>query len=183
VWKPGRSTSWLVAAALLVAWHPLSPAATGEDMIKSAAVLSFLRYSEWPPSPDASLTVGVLGRSSFFQVLRGDLDGKTVNGRVVRVIALSSNSDLHCCRLIYFAAVKDPELRQLLQNARSLRALTIGENERFLDYGGAVNLSIVDDRITFEASLNALNRSGISIGSNLLRLGQIRSRGKTGDAQ
>lgn len=156
------------------------PAATREEMIKSAAVLSFLRYSEWPKSVETSITVGVMGRPSFFHVLRADLDGKSVNGRTVRVVELKPNSDLRCCQLIYFGSFKSAETKQLLLNAESAHVLTIGESERFLDYGGAVNLFIVDDRIGFEASLDTLDRCGISISSNLLRLGQIRNRGKTG---
>ena len=170
--------SSVAGLVLLTAWPSVLPAATPEEMIKSAAVLSFLRYSEWPRPVD-TLTVGVTGRSSFFQVLHGDLDGKTVNGRTVRVIELKPNADPHCCQLIYVGNVKTAEMKQLLLNARSDHALTIGENEHFLDYGGAVNLFIVDGRIGFEASLDALDGCGISIGSNLLRLGQIRNRGKT----
>jgi hypothetical protein len=165
---------------ILIVLPWLLPAATPEEMIKSAAVLSFLRYSEWPPSTD-TLTVGVLGQTSFFQVLHGDLEGKAVNGRTVRVVELKASSDLHCCQVIYFGNGKSAEIKQGLMAARSLHALTMGESEHFLDYGGAVNLFIVDDRIAFEASLDALDRCGIPIGANLLRLGQIRGRGKMGD--
>lgn len=173
-----RSRRWLAALALVSIWRAPLTSATGEEMVKSAAVLSFLRYTQWPASPDNSITVGVLGRPSFFEVLHSDLEGKTVNGRVVRVIELKPNSDLYRCQIIYFAAGKNAELKELLQNARLAHALTIGESDHFLDYGGDVNLSIVDNRITFEASLDALDSSGISIGSNLLRLGQIRGRKK-----
>jgi hypothetical protein len=175
-----RSTRKLRAAALavLTLWPGLAAAATPEEMIKSAAVLSFLRYSEWPRSTD-TLTVGVIGQSSFYQVLHSDLEGKAVNGRSVRVVELKPNSDLHCCQVIYFGSGKSAEIKQVLTAARSLHALTMGESEHFLDYGGAVNLFIVDDRIAFEASLDALDRCGVPIGSNLLRLGQIRNRGKS----
>jgi hypothetical protein len=49
-----------------------------------------------------------------------------------------------------------------------------------LDSGGAVNLLVIDGHMSFEVSLEALDRSGVSISSKLLRFGQIRSR-KKGD--
>lgn len=173
---------WIAGVAVLVAGLSLLPAATPEEMVKSAAVLSFLRYSEWPKSLETSITVGVMGRPSFFQVLHGDLDGKSVNGRTVRVVELKPNADLRCCQLIYFGSLKSAETKQLLLNTPA-HALTVGESERFLDYGGAINLFIVDDRIGFEASLDTLDRCGVSISSNLLRLGQIRNRAKTGTSR
>jgi hypothetical protein len=172
--------------ALLVAWIAAGtrmPGATPEEMIKSAAVLSFLRYSEWPKSAAGVITVGVIGRPSFFQVLHTDLEGKSVNGRIVRVLELKLASDLKSCQLVYFGNIKNNEIKQLLLDAQSVHALTIGENGRFLEVGGAISLFIVDDRIGFEASLDALDRCGLSIASNLLRLGQIRNRGKTGDSR
>jgi YfiR/HmsC-like len=178
--RMGSVRKWLALLAVLTAGSLLLQAVTPEEMIKSAAVLSFLRYSEWPKSVETTITVGVMGRPSFFHLLHTDLDGKPVNGRTVRVVELKPNSDLHCCQLIYLANLKSAETKQLLLSAESAHALTVGESEHFLDYGGAINLFIVDDRIGFEASLDTLDRCGVSISSNLLRLGQVRNRGKTG---
>lgn len=146
-----------------------------EDALKSAAVWGFLRYSDWPATGAKSITVGVLGRSSFVQVLRQTLDGKTVQNLPVRVVEFKS--DPHCCQLIYFATGHAEEIRQVLQSAPP-HVLTVGEDDRFLDYGGAVNLFIDDGHIAFETSLDALSHSGVTISASLLRLGQIRERGR-----
>ena len=153
-------------------------AADGEDALKSATVLSFLRYSTWPGATRTgdSLTVGVLGRSSFARVLGGLLEGKSVNGRTVRLIELKPGSDLRSCDLVYFATDRKSEIEQGLQSAASSHALTIGEADRFLDYGGAVNLLLIDGHMGFEVNLEALENSGVDISSKLLRLGQIRKR-------
>lgn len=153
-----------------------------EDELKSAAVLSFLRYSAWPATADGTVTVGVAGRRAFAQVLGRTLEGKAINNRPLRLAEITAGTDLHCCQLIYVATAKAGEARQILTNARNSHVLTIGESDRFLDEGGAVNLYFVDGHIGFEASLEALDRAGISVSSNLLRLGQIRdaNRLKTG---
>jgi hypothetical protein len=65
-----------------------------------------------------------------------------------------------------------------LQNAAAAHALTIGENKEFLHWGGAVRLLVVDGHMSFEVSLDALERSGVSISSRLLRFGQVRDHKK-----
>jgi hypothetical protein len=149
-----------------------------EDELKSAIVLSFLRYSEWPhgASYDAPLTVGVVGRSSFAQVLRRALDGKVVNNRSIRVLELKSAAEPRGYEVLYVASDRTAEIKQALAEARSTHALTVGESDQFLDEGGAVNLLLVDGHMSFEVSLQALAGAGVEISSKLLRYGQIKGR-------
>ena len=73
----------LILAVPLLAILPVLLATASEppsepvDELKSAIVLSFLRYSEWsePSSAGHPLTVGVIGRSSLLPVLRKTLEG------------------------------------------------------------------------------------------------------------
>ena len=169
----------LVVVALL-AWPLAFPGAAGdgEDELKSATVLSFLRYSTWPESarPNEPFSVGVVGRPAFARILGLLLEGKAVNGRTVRLVELKPGSDPRGCQLIYFATDKKSDIEKALQVVVSSHALTIGEADRFLDYGGAVNLLLVDGHMGFEVSLEALDRAGVDISSKLLRLVQIRRR-------
>lgn len=164
-----------LAAALLLPLVVIRLAAsTPEDELKSAAVLSFLRYSEWPATPGGAITVGVFGRAAFTQVLDRTLDGKLINNRPVRLVPVDLASDLHGVQLVYVAASKAAEVRQILSGSAAAHALAIGETDRFLDYGGAINLFLIDGHIGFEVNLEALERSGVTVSSRMLRLGQIR---------
>ncbi len=170
-----------VCLALVALTSSGSPASSdAEDVLKAAAVWGFLRYSEWPPTSNNDITVGVLGRSGFAQVLRQTLEGKTVQKRPVRVVDF--RSDPHCCQLIYLATDRAADIKRALENEPP-HVLTIGEDDRFLDYGGTVKLFVDDGHIAFEASLDALAHCGIKINASLLRLGQIRERGRRKAAQ
>ena len=149
-----------------------------QDELKAAIVLSFLRYSEWPAGHpgDSPIIVGVLGRPSFFQVLRGALDGKTVNNHPIRTIELTAVTDPRCCQVIYFATEKGPEIKAVLLNAPTAHALTIGEADKFLEAGGAVRLTMLDGHMSFEVNLEMVDRSAVVISSKLLRYGEIRGR-------
>ncbi len=174
--------TWLVACFIPLS-IPLSAATElphPEDELKAAVVLSFLRYAEWPqPLPgNAAITIGVVGRPSFAQVLRRTLEGKLVNDRAIRIVELKTPADSASCQVIYFATNRAADIKQDLLGSHPPHALTIGESKGFLDEGGAVNLLLVDGHMSFEVSREALERSGISISSKLLRFGQIRGRPK-----
>jgi hypothetical protein len=176
---PFRAFQFVLAAALLMAPNPsVGGPAEGEDELKSVIVKNFLRYSTWPESalPAGPIIVGVIGRPSFAQVLHGLLDGKPVNGRLVQTVELKPGSDARQCQLIYIATDKSSEIKQILAGVRAARTLAIGETDKFLEYGGAVNLLLLDGHMGFEVSLEALDRTGIEISSKLLRLGQVKRR-------
>ncbi len=150
--------------------------ADSEDQLKCATVWLFVQYSQLAPGADGAITVGVMGRPAFGQALRRTLEGKTASGHPVRVVDVKA--DLRCCQIVYLATAKSGEIRQALQSAQPLHALTIGETDRFLEIGGAVNLFIADGHIAFETSLDALDRCGVTVSSNLLKFGQIQGRGR-----
>ena len=170
------------ACAVILGLLPAIQAGTEpEDELKSAIVLNFIRYAEWPRlAAGAPLIVGVVGRPSLEQALQRTLEGKSVSDHPVRVIEIKGPPDGVVCQAIYIASDKDAEIKQELQQPYAAHALTIGETKNFLDLGGSVNLLLIDGHMSFEVSLEALTRSGVNISSRLLRFGQIRGRGKGG---
>lgn len=173
--KPTHRLSRALPALALLAAAVAWPAATSpEDELKSAAVLSFLRYSDWPASSHGAITVGVFGRTAFTEALSRTLDGKLINSRPVHLVPVDLTSDLRGFHLVYIASSKAADVRQILTGAIAAHTLAIGETDRLLDYGGAIYLFLIDGHIGFEVNLEALDRSGVTISSNMLRLGQIR---------
>jgi hypothetical protein len=159
---------------------PLAAVDEAEDELKSATLLAFVRNAHWEEGPggNTALTIGVVGRTDFFRLLRIRFDGKTVDGRPLRAVQVNGPAEPGCCQVVYFATDKPGEIKPVLQALNVSHVLTIGETDGFLDQGGAVNLFLQDGHMSFEVSLPALNRAGVEISSKLLRFGQIRGRSK-----
>ena len=167
-----------LAASLLLLTGALSASAADsepEDALKSVVVLNFLRYSTWPDG-NGPLRVGVVGRASLLPPFRELLEGKSVNGRAIHVIEVNGAADPRCCHVLYIATDNVTRMRKSLAGTRAAHVLTIGESDRFLDNGGAVNLMLVDGHMSFEVSLDALEGAAIRISSRLLHLGQVRGK-------
>ena len=89
------------------------------------------------------------------------------------MVEIKGVPDPRCCQVLYIATDNAARIRQSLAGTRAAHVLTIGETDRFLQYGGAVSLILVDGHISFEVSLDVLEASGIQISSRLLHLGQV----------
>jgi hypothetical protein len=176
--RPGRAPALASLALFGLLVSSRATPSEPEDELKSAIVLSFLRYSEWPVTASAgdSLTVAVIGRPSLAQVLHRVLDGKVVNDRPIRVIEIKSAAELQPVQVLYVATDQGAEIKRALADVRSTHTLTIGESDRFLNYGGAVNLLVVDGHMSFEVDLQMLATTGVEISSKLLRYGQIKGK-------
>jgi YfiR/HmsC-like len=175
-----RISRWWIGAgwiSLLAGFAFAVGAAEPEDELRSATVLTFIRHTEWLKGEAAGpITIGVMGRPSMIRLLQRTLDGKTANNHAIRIVDAKESAELNLCQVIYVATDNNNEARQALAGLRASHALTIGEAGRFLEYGGAVNLMIVDGHMSFEVSLEALDRAGLSISSTLLRYGQVKAR-------
>ena len=167
-WLRGLVLLGVLAAAPLRATEP-------EDELKSATVLTFIRHSEWRQSAAGPINVAVLGRPAMVRTLRRTLESRTANNRAIHILDASTPAALNACHVLYIASDNGKEILQTLAGSHASHALTIGESGRFLEYGGAVNLLIVDGHMSFEVSREALERAGISISSTLLRYGQVTS--------
>lgn len=177
----GRSTAVVSLLAVAVVATAMGGAgAEAEDELKCATLLAFVQNARWaePPAANAPLTVGVVGRAGFIRSLRTGVEGKSVNGRPLRVQELSAPVDAQCCQVLYFATDKPSEIKPVLVSFGSAHVLTVGETDGFLQEGGAVNFFLTDGHMAFEVSLGALSRAGVEISSKLLRFGQIRGRAK-----
>ena len=168
-------TALIACGALCGVAYPAA-AADPEDELKAATVLAFMQHTTWLESEGTSapLTVGVLGRPAFLEVLRRTVEGKNVNGRPLKAVGLTLPLDPHCCQVYYVATDRRPETERVLAGAAAARVLTIGEAARFLDSGGAIQMFFVDGHISFEASLLALQQCRVTISSKLLRFGRVR---------
>ena len=172
-----RITRWTAVGLISLMAGMAGGATEPEDELKSATVLTFVRHSEWLQDSQAGpITVGVTGRPAMISTLHRALDGKTANNRAIRIVDIKRSGDVRACQVLYVASDNNNEIRETLASLGASHALTIGEADRFLEYGGAVKLLIVDGHMSFEVNPAALDRAGVSISSKLLRYGQVKLR-------
>lgn len=156
------------AAAFLLGPDAAAQQAT-EAAIKAAYLYKFAAYVEWPAAafatPETPLTIATEAADDVATELDTSVAGRTVNNRRVVVRRLREGEAPRGVHLLFIGR-RDPNPRAAVRAAHQLGVLTV--TEAGLDLGGAINLVVADDRVTFEVSLDAAERSGHKISSRML---------------
>ena len=169
-----HSVRWTAAAVLLAfgtLGGPVRAQSSSEPAVKAGFVYNFAKFTEWPPGALASTQISVcpLGADPLGAV-QGLLEGRPLQGRSVTVRRNVRGDDLKSCTLVFVTDVDERRQADALRTLRGLPVLTVGDADGFVDAGGMIGLLVADDRIQFEVNLDAAQRAGLRINSQLLRL-------------
>jgi hypothetical protein len=169
----------LLVAGLLWSQGPLpSRAASGgrslEYQVKAAYLLNFTRYVDWPSEsygePGAPMTVCVLGRDPFGEILDATMQGKITHGRPVSVRRIQSSGSASGCHLVFVSRETWQDQRQLLERLETRGILTVGETDEFAQRGGVIGFVIEEETVRFVVNTDARDRAGLRISSRMLSL-------------
>jgi hypothetical protein len=164
----------LVVAAISCVLSDEATAATSEHEVKAAFMYNFSRFVQWPgPETDKPFTIGVIGKDPFGPVLDEAVQGKRVNGRELVVRRFSRIESVVGCNILFVASSEENNLERILHALRGMPVLTIGEMNQFGERGGMINLITQGNRIRFEINVEAIERGGLKVSSDLLRLAKI----------
>jgi YfiR/HmsC-like len=161
----------LAAAAILLAGVILPAAAqqATEAAVKAAFLYKFAGYVEWPesafPQPDTPFVFGVVGADEVAVELEKLVPGRTINGRRVVVRRIREGEGVRGLHVLFVGSAAANE-RAVVRAAQAQGALTVTEGG--LEAGAAINFVVVEERVAFEVSLEAAERSALRISSRML---------------
>ncbi|HET8648037.1 MAG TPA: YfiR family protein [Vicinamibacteria bacterium] len=179
------------AVALLGAWPaPAAPApaflsgrAPSEYQVKAAFLYHFAQLVEWPAGKGGAIAppfdIGLLGDDVFAGALERAIDGKTVHQRRLR---FRRYEDLEAVRKsppqVLFVALSDARAaQQVLQALADAPVLTVSDLEGFADQGGMIGFRITPEgRVGFDINHGRVQRAGLRMSSQLLKLARIVGR-------
>ena len=160
-----------------------------EYPIKAICIRNFIQFVEWPatsfPGVGAPIVIGVLGEDPFGDVLDEGMRGETVNNRPLVVKRSRRVEELKCCHVLFISKSEEGRLDQILAALAGGGGgvLTIGETDGFARRGGIINLFLQGNKVRFEINIDAANRSGLKISSQLLSLAKIVATAKGNEHQ
>jgi hypothetical protein len=144
--------------------------------VKAAFLYNFTKFVEWPANAfkDAGdpVTLCILGSDPFGDALDSIKD-KTVGGRKFAVRKSLNPESLKGCHIIFVSESERENLPAILIAVRNQHALTVGDMPGFAESGGVINLFIFENKIRFEINVDAAQRTGLTISSQLLKLARI----------
>jgi hypothetical protein len=194
-----RSKAGLLIWTLLAVFAV--PGAIAQDppkvaKIKSAFLLNFVKFTQWPKKAFANKTapvrVCVLGKDPLGKTLNTTMARTTVGGRSIEVTRLrrptrsvgqslqdfqnktkAFEKQLDGFHMIYAAPSESAHAADLAKRYRSTGVLVVGDGKHFAEAGNVLALNLERGRIVFYASKQALKTTKFKISSQVLRLARL----------
>jgi hypothetical protein len=172
--------AWCLVGYLLVlvAWSAPppadapEPAPESEQAIKAAFLFKFLSYVEWPAGAlrgtSAPIVLGVLGDDAMADTLRATVARRRIGQHPVEVRSVTEADALDGVHLLFIGGTESAALPRLAPEAQRRSVLLVTEFDHALEEGTVINLVVVDNRVRFEVSLEAAERSNLKLSSRML---------------
>jgi hypothetical protein len=176
-----RSLATAVAAVSLLlpqSGYAQDPKPT-EYEVEAAYLSNFGRFVEWPakPAPGEAFNVCVLGQDPFGALLDNALKGEAIGNSPMAARRISGAEEASSCRIVFISSAKDAQLPGILTALGAANILTVSDMPAFTRRGGMIQFVIDGNRVRFEINLNAAQRAGLSLSSQLLKLAVTVRRG------
>ena len=162
----------LPALALLVLLSSLVPARAedpAEYRLKAAFLFNFALFTEWPAEVGGVLNLCIYGSDPFGKEI-DTLQGKAVGGRTIELQRKPSDESLTSCQIVFIAAPAIGSLPRLLERVRGHSVLVVADSVGAARRGAALNLAVDQNKVSFNANLQAARSAGLTLNAKLLRL-------------
>jgi len=149
-----------------------------EYEIKAAFLYNFAKFVTWPDEAFADVqspfVIGVLGQDPFDETLKS-IEGKVAQDRKIIIKRFNSEKDIDICHILFISSSEKNRLNQIFNNGLSGKnILTIGDMTQFTQSGGIINFILQNNMIRFEISQKSVQRTGLSLSSQLLKLAIVK---------
>jgi hypothetical protein len=160
-----------LAAAAIAAFPAHAQREAPEASVKGAFLYKFANYVEWPAdaftSATAPLVIGVMGANDIAADLERIVPGRSVSGHPVTVRRVREGEPLRGLHVLFVGRGVEGAAG-VLAAARKEGVLAVTDVDRGLELGSAINFVAAGDRVGFEVSLDAAQKSGHRISSRML---------------
>lgn len=156
-------------------------AETLNNQIKTAYVLNFVKFTEWPAGAlaDGKVTLCVAGKNVLGGML-ATLEGRKAGGHVLHVVEYHANTllagskntpkALDSCQVIFIGESEQHHYISLIKSFGDSPVLTISDIDDFAENGGGIWLGYRERKIIFEVNLASVQAANLRLPGQLLNL-------------
>jgi hypothetical protein len=139
---------------------------------RSAHVLNFIRFVEWPDHafrPADRIRLCVIGDDRLHAAL-AESDGRKVGEYSLQVMPRAEGGALSACHVLYIGERARRRIAPIIKSLGETPTLTISDLPGFAESGGGIGLLYRDDKMLFEVNLASTRRAGLQLSGQMLNL-------------
>ncbi len=150
---------------------------TREYQLKAAFLYNFAKFIDWPyeafANADSEFIFCIIGTTPLNSVLEKIVGDRTIQGREQVVKRLSRYTEVHTCHILFIARLERNSLGDILETLAGHSVVSVGETPSFAQQGGIIEFFITKNKLHFKINVDAAQRAGLTISSELLKLARI----------
>lgn len=162
----------MVFALGLLSLSGAACALSPEDKLKAAFVYNFAKFITWP-APDfatqPAITVCVAGKGVMEQAL-APLANRTAQGKNIVLRTGVKPEDLKGCEILFVSESEKSYPASIAALAAANSVLTVSDRDGFAQANGMIGLSADDSKIVFDVNLDEIEKAGLKVNAQLLRV-------------
>ena len=121
-------------------------------------------------SRDRPFTICVLGEDPFGRALDATLAGKAINNRKLVARRIASVRDATDCQILFVSSSEASHVAEIVASLSKTGTLTVSDVPGFTNKGGMIQFVLIENKVRFEVNLNAAEKEGLTISSQLLKV-------------
>ncbi|MCL1112795.1 MULTISPECIES: YfiR family protein [Shewanella] len=139
--------------------------------LKAAFTYNFAKFTQWPQArieQASAWTICFYGnqyRDSF-----NALEKKKIAAQGITAVELSETSKIEQCDVVFIDSGSRELTRRIFLAVDSKAILTVSDIAGFVSQGGMIEIVEQDKRLFFKVNIAALERAGLNISSQVLKL-------------
>ena len=154
--------------------------------VEAAFLFNFAKFVTWPDDTfrrsEDSLIIGVLGEDPVGVILEETVRDKTIMGKKLAVKRFMRVQDAVKSHILFLSSSEESHLPQILKGLERATVLTVSDMEQFAERGGMIAFTVEDQKVRFNVNVDAVERAGLKMGSQLLKLARIvTDKSRTGN--
>ena len=166
-----RSNLPAALATLLFSAVPLYAQGLTEYDVKAAYLFNFGKFLRQPEvSGRSSFDICLLGRDDIGAALEKLTANERNDGLPERTVRLPRAAAGRSCAIVFISNSEAERVDRELAELAGAPVLTVSDMPRFLEHGGMIQFDMQGKHVRFSVALNPVNRAGLSLSSELLKV-------------
>ncbi len=148
------------------------------DTVKSAFVYTVAaRHVEWPESvyrdKTSPFVIGVLGSDPIVAALIETCRDRKKGDRPIEVRTIVGIEAATSCQILFIPTNREKDLPAIVEACKGRPVLLVGSSEDSVRKGAHIGAFLEKGKLRFAADPSSAKRSGLEIGSELLKLARL----------
>lgn len=154
--------------------HAAKGQKANEYDVKAAYLVNFGNYLRQPETRPGkarkTFDLCILGRDEFRGALQRVIAEQGDTALPERAVRVTSAAAARTCAVVFLDRSELDRVDQVMAVLAGAPVLTVSDMPGFLEHGGMIQLEVVSSHVRFAVSLNPVNRAGLGLSSQLLKV-------------